>query len=144
MNVAAGNPAEPFRQDDRLMAFIGDISILRIGSGVTFEVHLKEGALNPLGMMHGGALAALFDVAMYEIAKTGGEAVTVSQETKFLSAIRADLPLHVEAAPLRTGRSMVVCTARARQGDKLCGYATAQFARLRDAGDNKNDSAKGA
>ncbi len=136
---------EPFRQNDRLMAFIGDIGILRDGGKVSFEVQLSEGALNPLGMLHGGALAALFDVAMYEVAKAGGEAVTVSQETKFLSAIHADTPLHVEAEPLRIGRSMVVCMARARQGDRLCGHATAQFARLHDkAGETTQDGAPSA
>lgn len=136
---------EPFRRNDRLMAFIGEIGILRDGGKVTFEVRLSTGALNPLGMLHGGALAALFDVAMYEVAKTGGEAVTVSQETKFLSAIHADTPLHVVAEPLRMGRSMVVCTARATQGRRLCGHATAQFARLRAAGgETTQDGATGA
>ena len=139
MSLAAASDAAadgfvPFRDDDSLLAFIGEIGVRRDDGAVCFEVRLKEGALNPLGILHGGALASLFDVAMYEVARTGGEAVTVSQETKFLSAIRADAPLYVEAEALRAGRRTVFCTARATQGDRLCGHATAQFARLGDKG----------
>ncbi|MEQ8896835.1 MAG: PaaI family thioesterase [Roseovarius sp.] len=131
---AARDGFAPFREDDSLLAFIGEIGVRREDGAVWFEVRLKEGALNPLGILHGGALASLFDVAMYEVAKAGGEAVTVSQETKFLSAIRADAPLYVKAEALRVGRKTVFCTARATQGDRLCGHATAQFARLGDKG----------
>lgn len=131
---AAADGFVPFREDDSLLAFIGEIGVRHEAGTVCFEVRLKEGALNPLGILHGGALASLFDVAMYEVAKIGGEAVTVSQETKFLSAIRSDAPLYVEAETLRAGRRTVFCTARATQGDRLCGHATAQFARLGDTG----------
>ena len=139
MSIAAASDAGakgfvPFRDDDSLLAFIGEICVRRANGTVCFQVRLKEGALNPLGILHGGALASLFDVAMYEVARTGGEAVTVSQETKFLSAIRADAPLYMEAEALRAGRRTVFCTARATQGDRICGHATAQFARLGDKG----------
>ncbi|KJS43103.1 MAG: hypothetical protein VR71_11590 [Roseovarius sp. BRH_c41] len=121
---------EPFRQDDRLLAFIADIQIHKSDTCLTFDVSLKDEALNPLGILHGGALGALFDVAMYEVAKRCGEMVTVSQETKFLSAIRAERPLQIVAEPLRLGRTSACCTARAVQGEKICGFATAQYARI--------------
>lgn len=131
---AEGGPTKgfvPFRDDDRLMAFIGNIGIRSTETGVILEVRLRDGAINPLGMLHGGALAALFDVAMYEAAKQDSEAVTVAQEIKFLSAIHADAPLCVTAEVLRAGRRTVFCTAQATQNDKTCGHATAQFARIR-------------
>ena len=131
---AARDGFAAFRADDSLLAFIGEIGVRHDDGTACFQVRLTEGALNPLGILHGGALASLFDVALYEVARTGGEAVTVSQETKFLSAIRADAPLYVEAEALRAGRRTVFCTARATQGDRLCGHATAQFARLGDKG----------
>ncbi len=73
MSIAAASDAAadgfvPFRDDDSLLAFIGEIGVRRDDGAVCFEVRLKEGALNPLGILHGGALAALFDVAMYEVA----------------------------------------------------------------------------
>ncbi|MEQ9259157.1 MAG: PaaI family thioesterase [Roseovarius sp.] len=111
------------------MALLGEIEMREDARGVTLRVLLKQAALNPLGILHGGALSTFFDVAMYEAAKTDGEVVTVAEEIKFLSAILPDRPLTVGAEILRSGRNAVFCTARATQGDKLCGYATAQFAR---------------
>lgn len=130
----AGGGYAPFRDDDRLMAFLGQIGMRTDANGVTFKVSLEDGALNPLGILHGGALAAMFDVAMYEAAKTGGEVVTVAQEIKFLSAIRADTPLYIQAEILRAGRKTTFCTARATQDDKIRGYATAQYAAYTPAG----------
>lgn len=119
----------PFRDDDRLMSFLADALIRTDGDGVTLRVRPAEAALNPLGILHGGALSTFFDVAMYEAARAGGEVVTVAQEIKFLSAIHADRPLDVAAEILRSGRRAVFCTARATQGERVCGHATAQFAR---------------
>lgn len=127
---SSGDGFVPFRDDDRLMAFIGNIGICRNETGIALQVTVNKGALNPLGILHGGALSSLFDVAMYEAAKQNGEVVTVAQEVKFLAVIRPENPLLIDAVILREGRKTVFCTATAKQGDNICGYATAQFTRL--------------
>lgn len=125
-----GTEFTPFRGDDPLMAFIGDIGMHRDQGQVTLKVTIREGAINRLDMLHGGALGTLFDVAMYELARENGEAVTVTQEVKFLKPVSAQALLFIEAELLRAGRRAVFCTARATQDDTLCAFSTAQFARF--------------
>jgi len=120
----------PFREDDRLVSFIGSVWIYRDAQRVTLQVRPHEQAANPMGILHGGALATLFDVAMYEMATSNGKVVTVAQEVKFLRTITVAEPLYIETEPLKSGRTTVFCAARAWQMDKLCGYAAAQFARV--------------
>lgn len=120
----------PFREDDTLMAFIGQVEMATGDGDITLRVRLHEHAANPLGILHGGALSALFDVAMYEAARQTGEAVTTAQETKFFKPVSTAAILKVTARVLRTGKRAVFCKANALQNGTLCGFSTAQFTRI--------------
>lgn len=122
----------PFRGDDLLLAALGEVSVAGEGAGIILRLTPGPAALNPGGFVHGGTLAALFDVAFYEAARAGfaAPAVTSALELKFLRAGAADAPLYITAETLRAGRSQSVFSGSAWQNDRLIAFATAQFTRV--------------
>lgn len=122
----------PFRTDDALLGFLGAAEWRADPSGCVLRLTPALGAANPMGIIHGGALSTLCDVAMYEAAKlaAAAECVTVAQEMKFLRAASGDAPLVVTADVLKSGRRAVFCTAHVHQGDRLIAQSTGQFAPL--------------
>ncbi|WP_172413070.1 PaaI family thioesterase [Paracoccus aminovorans] len=119
----------PFRDDDLLLAALGQVAIARHDDGLVLRLDGSARAANPGGFIHGGAIATLFDVALYEAARAGFGAptVTAALEIKFLRAGDPQAPIHVETRTLRAGRSLTTCTGSAYQGGRLIAYATAQF-----------------
>lgn len=86
--------------------------------------------LNPVGTVHGGALAALVDVAMGAAVNAGGDdderAVTIEMKVNYLDAGRAG-PLRAEAKVRRRGSRFTVLEAEVLQGDDVLVFATATF-----------------
>ena len=122
----------PFRGDDLLLAFLGKIDVAALHHAVALRIECSEGAANPGGKVHGGALSALFDVAFYELAKRElmAEAVTISLEVKFLQAAEPAKPLFAMAQVLRASRALVSCTGAIFQDDRLVAHASGQFLKV--------------
>lgn len=122
----------PFRENDRLLGFIGTVGIHAGPNATILKVDARAKAANPQGILHGGALSALCDVAMYESAKGafGGDCVTSVQDMKFLRPFRTDAPLFIISEVLRAGRTTALCAVRAVQGGKLGAFSTGQFTRI--------------
>lgn len=71
------------------------------------ELHAGPGSVNPHGMIHGGAMAALADtVAGCCACSTGGSCVTASSSMEFLRPARGDL--FCQAVPKKLGRQLSV------------------------------------
>ena len=94
------------------------IVVTHIGPGLARgELHAGPNSVNPHGMIHGGAMAALADtVAGCCACSGGGSCVTVSSSMEFLRPARGDL--FCEAAPKKLGRqlSVVRVTITNREG----------------------------
>lgn len=121
----------PFREDDALLVALGRVSVAETGTGLVLRLDCGAAAVNPGGFIHGGATAALFDVALYEAAKAafGAEAVTSALDVKFLAAGSATSPFHVVAKSLKAGRTLATCVGSAFQDGRMIACATGQFAR---------------
>lgn len=121
----------PFRDDDLLLTSLGQVAVAEDDGGMVLRLMGSAHAANPGGFMHGGAIATLCDVALYEAARTAfrGPAVTTSLEIKFLRAGDPRMPLYLATRILRAGRSLTTCAASGFQDDKLIVHATGQFAR---------------
>ncbi|MFB9950539.1 PaaI family thioesterase [Rhizobium puerariae] len=121
----------PFREDDTLLASLGKVCIAENGTGLVLRLECGANAVNPGGFVHGGATAALFDVALYETARAAfeAEAVTSALDVKFLAAGGPQLPLHVVTQNLKAGRTMATCIGSAFQNGKMIACATGQFVR---------------
>ncbi len=127
---------QPFRGDDPLLAALGEVRVARPEGRLVLRLDCGPAAANPGGVIHGGTLATLFDVAFYEATRDGRSppAVTSSLELKFLSPGRPDLPLQVAVEVLRAGRSTVFLTGSAWQQGRRIAFATGQFSRIAPAG----------
>lgn len=70
---------------------------------------------NHLGMVHGGAICTLLDVAMGTVARThaGRSVITLDMQVAFLAPGRG--VLIGEGRVLRAGRSLVFCEAEVRE-----------------------------
>jgi uncharacterized protein (TIGR00369 family) len=121
----------PFREDDALLASLGTVCLADNGTDLVLRLDCGVSAVNPGGFVHGGATAALFDVALYEAAKAAfkAEAVTSALDVKFLAAGSARSPLHVVAQSLKAGRTMATCVGSAFQDGRMIACATGQFVR---------------
>lgn len=119
----------PFREDDLLLASLGRVAVAESGAEIVLRLECSAAAANPGGFIHGGALATLFDVALYEVARSGfrAPAVTTALEVKFLRAGDPRSTVYVVTQTLRAGRSMTTGSASAFQNGTLIAYATGQF-----------------
>jgi uncharacterized protein (TIGR00369 family) len=121
----------PFREDDALLRSLGKVCVADNGTGFVLRLDCGANAINPGGAVHGGATAALFDVALYETARAGfqAEAVTTALDVKFLLAASAQPPIHVVTQSLKTGRTLATCAGTAFQNGRMIACATGQFVR---------------
>lgn len=104
----AGRPAgsvDPFSKKN-------GISVTGIKDGVGYgELVITPGSLNPMGLVHGGCLAALADTVAGSavIAVTGHVCVTVNYGMSFLrAALGTGKKIYCRAAPRKVGRTLCV------------------------------------
>ena len=79
------------------------------------------GLANIAGVVHGGALATLADIALFVAAGQGRlerRAVTVTLQCSYLSAATLDAPLLAIGEVTRAGRSLVFAEGRITQGGR--------------------------
>ena len=77
-------------------------------------VAVGEEHKNHLGMVHGGVMLTMLDVAMGSAARlaSGASVITVDMQSAFLAPGRGDLV--AEGRVLRSGRSLVFCEGEIR------------------------------
>ncbi|RJE85842.1 PaaI family thioesterase [Paracoccus onubensis] len=123
----------PFRRNDPLMNFVGEIGISTTVTPLVLQLLCGTNAENPQGILHGGALSAVCDVGMYEAARHafGADCVTVTQEMKFLRQGHTGSPMFIVSEILKLGHRTAFCNAKVLQGDDLIAYSTGQFTKLR-------------
>ena len=93
------------------------------------QIEPEPTALNAGGALHGGALSAWLDMAMYELCKRRlGACVTVALDLQFLSAGKR-APLTVAARFSKAGRNMAFCAAGAAQDGRDIAVGTAIYKR---------------
>lgn len=122
----ADRPA-PFRTADPLITALGPIRWRASDDLVEMSVEPEPTALNAGGALHGGALSAWLDMAMYELARRRlGACVTISMSVQFLDA-GARAPLALAARFSRAGRGMAFCVAEALQDGRGIAHGTAIY-----------------
>lgn len=118
------------------------ISALQVEAGLTRFIGQPAAVhFNPLGTVHGGYTATLFDAALglavYSAAEADAVYVTASLEVAYQRPLTAEgLPLHIEARLARREGRRVFAEASLHdcQG-RLCAQASALFMRPREACD---------
>ncbi|MCZ7526344.1 MAG: PaaI family thioesterase [Acidimicrobiia bacterium] len=102
-----------------------------IGQGVSVvEMPVRSEAFNPVGNLHGGALATLIDVAAGSAAATAGTfvpgentLVTADLHVRYLGRPKTDT-VRAEAGVMRSGRQLVVVEVRVLDGlDNVIAFA---------------------
>lgn len=98
------------------------------GMAVTLAYQIKKWELNPAGTLHGGIIAAIFDVSMAALILpyAGGFAPTINLEVKFIKPVKEGDTLVVKAAIVSFGKNMVHAEAKAysKTGDALSSTGT--------------------
>ncbi|MCI2106110.1 MAG: PaaI family thioesterase [Intestinimonas sp.] len=88
------------------------ITVTNVKDGVGYgELSITPGNLNPMGMVHGGCLAALADTVAggAVITTTGHVCVTASYSMNFLRpAMGTGKKIHCQATPRKMGRNLCV------------------------------------
>ncbi|MET4806077.1 PaaI family thioesterase [Limibacillus sp. MBR-115] len=121
----------PFRDDDALLNMLGTLTMARFDLGVVLRLVTNASTANAAGFVHGGALSAVTDVAMFEVAKAHfGTCVTISQDMQFLRATKPGSVLQAVARAKRLGRRMAFCTADVFEGPACLAAANAVFAKV--------------
>jgi uncharacterized protein (TIGR00369 family) len=113
-----------------------------VGDGeVRFRCRPDESAYNTLGMMNGGLLCALLDLAagaaVHSLLPAGIGLASVEIKVSFLAALRArDADIQIAGTALRVGGRVGFAEAHARDSDgELVGHATSSIAILRPGRD---------
>lgn len=122
-----------------LWSSIGPLLARRDGDGWRYAVQAGEAHANPIGLVHGGALAALLDHAMSLTAYAACDrqpAVTIQMETRFLAAARPGELLEAVATLRRRAGATLFLDAEIAVGDRAvaCGSAVMKLARKDDGG----------
>lgn len=96
----------------------------------TLRLPVTPRLMNQLGILHGGALAALVDEAMglaIQAAAPDRRFVTTDLQVRYLNP---GMPgtVTAEAQVVRVGRRLAVAEARIRQGEQLLAIATGTWA----------------
>lgn len=107
------------------------LDVLRADDGsVTVGLDAGDDHLNPLGTVHGGAIATLVDVAMGEAVATRdgekGAPATIEMKVTYLEPAG---PGRIEAVAQvrRRGKRVTVVEAEVTQGDEVIALALATF-----------------
>jgi len=85
------------------------------GMTVILEYPVQKWELNPAGVLHGGIIAAIFDVSMAALILpyAGGFAPTINLDVKYIKPVKEGDTLMVKAAIVSLGKSMVHTEAKA-------------------------------
>jgi uncharacterized protein (TIGR00369 family) len=87
--------------------------------------------VNEEGVVHGGALASLCDIAFYVALLTvfGEDAhvVTVDLSVSFLAAASAERDLVAEARAIKTGRAISYGDVTVRSGERVVAHAVLNY-----------------
>jgi len=128
----------PFRGQDRLLPLLGEAYLAHSEQDFVLRLEPHAHALNAIGIIHGGAMATLFDIVLHEAAHAqfNSQTVTASLEIKYLRPGQAGSPIYIVAQNLKTGRSLAVCIGAAFQNDQLIAYASGQFAKTAPPSDS--------
>jgi acyl-coenzyme A thioesterase PaaI-like protein len=82
----------PFREDDALLASLGTVCLADNGTDLVLRLDCGVSAVNPGGFVHGGATAALFDVALYEAAKAARREIPGGRQRAIAASCRRAEP----------------------------------------------------
>lgn len=127
----APQPEAPFVTADPLITALGPIRWAISDDEVTMVAAPSAVACNAGGFLHGGALSAWLDMAMYELAKRClGACVTISMDVNFLAAAQLS-PLSITGRFLRSGRSVAFLSAEIVQSGQNIAAATAIYKKSR-------------
>lgn len=77
---------------------------------------------NGMGTLHGGCLLTIADNCLFQVARRAAGhiyVVTLSLNSEFLSAGRADIPVIARGNVTRAGRSMIFARGEVMQEDKI-------------------------
>jgi uncharacterized protein (TIGR00369 family) len=112
---------------------------------MTLEYPIQKWELNPAGILHGGIIAAIFDVSMAALILpyAGGFAPTRNLDVKYIKPVKEGDTLMVKAAIVSLGKSMVHTEAKAysKAGDTLSSAGTGVYSlKLWNSYFNKDDS----
>ena len=107
------------------------LDVVRADDGsVTARLDAADDHLNPLGTVHGGAIATLVDVAMGEAVATQrdhkGAPATIEMKVTYLEPAQPG-PLEAVAQVRRRGKRVTVVEAEVLQGDEVIALALATF-----------------
>jgi len=97
---------------------------------VVFELEPGEHLYNPIGLIHGGALATLLDsaagCAVHSTLPVGSGFASLDLSVKFLRPVRADTPrLTCEGTVIQAGSRTALAEARLYgEGERLYAHAT--------------------
>jgi uncharacterized protein (TIGR00369 family) len=85
------------------------------GMTITLEYPVQKWALNPAGILHGGIIAALFDVSMAVLILpyAGGFAPTINLDIKYIKPVKEGDTLIIKAAIVSLGKNMAHTEAKA-------------------------------
>jgi uncharacterized protein (TIGR00369 family) len=84
------------------------------GMTMSLEYPVKKWELNPAGILHGGIIAAIFDVSMAALILpyAGGFAPTISLDIKYIKPVKEGDTLMIKAAIVSLGKNMVHTEAK--------------------------------
>ena len=103
-------------------------------------VAMRDEHKNQLGIMHGGVMLTLLDVAMGTAARlsAGASVMTVDMQSTFIAPGRGDLS--AEGRVLRPGRSLIFCEGEVRDAaGTLVAKASGLFKIARATREDKSD-----
>jgi uncharacterized protein (TIGR00369 family) len=85
------------------------------GMTMTIEYPVQRWELNPAGILHGGIIAAIFDVSMAALILpyAGGFAPTINLDIKFIRPVKEGDALVVRAHIISLGKNMAHAEAKA-------------------------------
>lgn len=118
----------------RFGRLIGPLSRRRHGDGWIYGMLAHEGLANEAGIVHGGAVMALFDEILGTIIneELGRAHVTVQHSTVFLDAVRLGEFIEVRHEIIKATRSMTFVEGRLSVGERLAAKADVVFKARRD------------
>jgi uncharacterized protein (TIGR00369 family) len=85
------------------------------GMTMILEYPVQKWELNPAGVLHGGIIAAIFDVSMAALILpyAGGFAPTINLDIKYIKPVKEGDTLMIKAAIVSLGKNMVHTEAKA-------------------------------
>ncbi len=113
-------PAQAIEQNDKIFRLF-NMKLEKVSQGRSLvSMPVADCILNGMGIVHGGALFSLADIAFGAAANFGSKTgtVTVSSHISYLAAGRKG-PITAEANCVRAGKHVVVYDVEIRDADKV-------------------------